>query len=286
MALWDDVKAAAKASILANYDGAYDAVADQLANPIADAVVEGVLGGGDPDAFHQSVAGEIAGLSAPGAGEGDHFLMEDNSNSNVKAQATCIDIGYRVMRIANQFAGLTQKSSPASGDHFLMEDSAASNAKKRITWANILSAIQAATRKKILYGATYPSTASNASSVNFTYWVSFFDYSYFYANTTHSTEANKQMPIPGPGNITKVFAKVHAGYVSTKPEATPFQLRKNGANVSGASFSIPASPAQGSIHQVTGSWPYNDGDLMCLRAITGPSSGNLYMRAVGLEVEV
>lgn len=285
MALWDDVKAAAKASILSNYDGAYDAVADQLANPIADAVIEGVNGipTGDPDAFHQSVAGEIAGLSAPGVGEGDNFLMEDNSASNAKARGTCIDIGYRVMRIANQFAGLTLKSTPAGGDHFLMEDSAASNAKKRITWTNILNAILGATKKRVMYAAQYPSTGSNASSI-YTYWVGLVGYCYFYAST-YSTEAVRNLPIPGPGNIIKVFARTSESYVNTKTAPTVFQLRKNSADVSGASFSIPANAPSATYYQVTGSWPYNDADWMCLR-VDSTVTGNLYMHDVGIVVEM
>jgi len=139
--------------------------------------------------------------------------------------------------------------------------------------------------KKVLYGAQYSSTASNASSYPYTYWVSFFDYSYFYASSV-SYEDCRKVPIPGPGNIVKVFVKTaQTSYPNTKTAPTDFQLRKNGADVAGASFSVPAGAPADTIYEVTGSWPYNDGDEMCLKADTG-STGNCYIKTVGLVVEV
>ena len=139
--------------------------------------------------------------------------------------------------------------------------------------------------KKILYGGSYPSSSTNASSYPFTYWVSFFDYSYFYANTTYSTEVSRQMPIPGPGNIVRMFAKTAPYFANTQTAPAVVQLRSNGADVVGATFNIPATPPPDTLYDVTGSWPFNDGDQMCMRLDTG-SAGNLYIRAIGLVVEV
>ena len=139
--------------------------------------------------------------------------------------------------------------------------------------------------KKILYGAQYSSTNGNANADSYSYWVSFFDYSYFY-NSTNSYEITRNMPIPGPGNVVRVFTRTGTNaYTNTKTQPTDFQLRSNGADVAGASFSVPAGAPADTIYDVTGSWPFSDGDEMCLRVTTG-SAGNCYIKSVGLIVEV
>ena len=138
--------------------------------------------------------------------------------------------------------------------------------------------------KKILYASQYPTTVTTMSSYPFTYWISFFDYSYFYANASYSYEAARNVPIPGPGNIVRVFVKTAQALYSSTADAL-FQLRKGGADVAGASITVPTAAPPDTIYDATGSWPFNDGDEMCLQADL-QAAGACYIHTVGLVVEV
>lgn len=102
------------------------------------------VGGGDSDAIHDNVSGEIAALTTVTAASGDYLLIEDVSDSNNKKKVLASDLlgaGTDADAIhdnvAGEIAALTTVTV-ASGDYILVEDVSDSNNKKKVLASDLL----------------------------------------------------------------------------------------------------------------------------------------------------
>lgn len=111
----------------------------------------GAPGGGDSDAIHDNVGGEINAITEKVSPvSGDLLILEDSESSYAKKKVQIgnlpggsgTDDDAIHDNVAGEIDAITAKTSLASGDTFLIEDSAASFAKKSIIWSNIVTAIK------------------------------------------------------------------------------------------------------------------------------------------------
>jgi hypothetical protein len=93
----------------------------------------------------------------------------------------------------------------------------------------------------------------------------------------------RNMPIPGPGSVKQIW--IQTVNANTKSTDSILQLRKNNADVAGASITIPGGAAVPQRYTQTGDWAYDDLDEMCFK-FSVTSSGNLYVKHWGMIVEL